>query len=62
MANKSQSTRNFMRGGGVSGAAQGNAPPSKLLRALKSRAAKQQLAELPGQAKTLIAKLARKSS
>ena len=64
MANKAQNTRNFMRAGGVSGAAAGKAkqPPSKLVRALQGRAAKEQLAELPGKAKKLIAELARKKS
>jgi len=62
MANKSQGTRNFMRAGGVSGASTGNArqQPSKLVRALQARAAKDRLAELPGKAKKLIAELVRK--
>ncbi len=62
MANKSQGTRNFMRAGGVTGATSGKdkGPPSKLLRTLQGRAAKQRLAELPGKAKQLIAELARK--
>ena len=64
MANKVQNTRNFMRAGGVSGATPGKAtqPPSKLARALQGRAAKLQLAELPGKAKKRIAELARKKS
>ncbi len=61
MANKSQTTRNFMRAGGVSGASSGTAkqPPSKLVRALQRRSAKEQLGELPNPAMQLIAELAR---
>jgi len=64
MANKSQDTRNFMRAGGISGAATGSAkqPPSKLVCALQRRAAREQLAELPGKAKKLIVELARKKT
>ena len=64
MANKAQGARNFMRAGGVTGAGAGNArqPPSKLVRALQGRAARAQLAELPGKAKKLIAELARKKT
>jgi len=64
MANKSQNTRNFMRAGGVSGATSRNAkqPPSKLVRALQRRSAKEQLGELPEKAKKLIAELARKKA
>ncbi|MCX7179438.1 MAG: hypothetical protein NTX56_11940 [Proteobacteria bacterium] len=64
MANKTQSTRNFMRTGGVSGANSGKAAqsPSNLVRALQRRAAKEQLAELPGKAKKHILDLARKKT
>ena len=64
MANKTQSTRNFMRTGGVSGANSGNATqsPSSLVRALQRRASKDQLAELPGKAKKHIVALARKKA
>ena len=64
MANKSQNTRNFMRAGGASsaGARGAKQAPSKLVRALQGRTAKEQLAELPGKAKKLIAELARKKT
>ncbi|MFA7282850.1 MAG: hypothetical protein WC100_22420 [Sterolibacterium sp.] len=64
MANKTQGTRNFMRAGGISLITPEKAkkPPSSLLRNLQRRAAREQLAELPGKAKKLLAELARKKT
>ncbi|MBI5923331.1 MAG: hypothetical protein HY847_16985 [Betaproteobacteria bacterium] len=64
MANKTQGTRNFMRAGGISVITPEKAKklPSSLLRNLQRRAAREQLAELPGKAKQLLAELARKKT